>query len=160
MPVVVVTDSSARLPADLAASYGIQVVPLHILVDGADLRDGDADVPADIHDRHASTAGAAPAELRAAYERALVLSAGDGVVGVHLSAALSSTYSAAEEAAASSHWPRPGLPLAVQAWMRLRPRRVRPPAAPMPTLWCTGWTTCAAADGSAARQPGWELRCR
>ena len=37
MPVVVVTDSSARLPADLAASYGIQVVPLHILVDGADL---------------------------------------------------------------------------------------------------------------------------
>lgn len=99
MPVVVVTDSSARLPADLAASYGIQVVPLHILVDGADLRDGDADVPADIHDRHASTAGAAPAELRAAYERALTLSAGDGVVAVHLSAALSSTYSAAEEAA-------------------------------------------------------------
>ncbi len=98
MPVVVVTDSSARLPADLAATNGIRVVPLHILVDGADLRDGVDDIPFDIYDRQASTAGATPAELCGAYERALTASCGDGVLGVHLSAALSSTYSAAEDA--------------------------------------------------------------
>ena len=99
MAVMVVTDSSARLPEELLATNGIRVVPLHILVDGIDLRDGVDQIPADIHDRHASTAGATPAELCAAYERALAASGGDGVLGVHLSAELSSTFSAAEEAA-------------------------------------------------------------
>lgn len=99
MAVIVVTDSSARLPEYLLAANGIRVVPLHVLVDGSDLRDGVDEIPADIHDRQASTAGATPAELCEAYERALVASGGDGVLGVHLSAALSSTFSAAEEAA-------------------------------------------------------------
>ncbi len=99
MSVVVVTDSSARLPDDLVRSHGIVVVPLHILVDGKDLRDGADDVPPDIHNRHATTAGATPAELAAAYERALEMGGGDGVVGVHISAALSSTFGAAEQAA-------------------------------------------------------------
>lgn len=99
MPVVIVTDSSARLPAALADSWGIRQVPLHILVDGADLRDGVDDVPADIHDRTASTAGATPAELCAAFELALHDSGGDGVVAVHLSAELSGTFGAAEQAA-------------------------------------------------------------
>lgn len=100
MTVVVVTDSSCRLPADLAQARGIRVVPLHILVDGIDLRDGVDDVPADIHDRQASTAAASPAELEQAYARALADSAGDGVLAVHLSAALSGTFGAAEQAAA------------------------------------------------------------
>ena len=39
MAVMVVTDSSARLPEELLATNGIRVVPLHILVDGIDLRD-------------------------------------------------------------------------------------------------------------------------
>ncbi|CAN5280701.1 DegV family protein [soil metagenome] len=99
MAVIVVTDSSARLPRDLAEPLGIREVPLHILVDGADLRDGVDDVPADIHDRAATTAGATPAELRAAYEQALADSAGDGVLAVHISAALSGTFSAAQQAA-------------------------------------------------------------
>ena len=46
-------------------------MPLHILVDGNDLRDGVDDVPADVHQRHATTAGATPAELADAYRRAL-----------------------------------------------------------------------------------------
>lgn len=100
MPVIVVTDSAARLPAEMAAAHDIRVVPLHILLDGTDLRDGVDDVPADIHERQASTAGASPAELRAAYQRALTDSAGAGVVAVHLSAALSGTFGAAEQAAA------------------------------------------------------------
>jgi DegV family protein with EDD domain len=53
-------------------------------------------VPDDIHKRHATTAAATPAELCAAYQQALADSAGDGVVAVHISSALSGTYRAAE----------------------------------------------------------------
>ena len=50
MPVVVVTDSSARLPEELRVQWGIRQVPLHILLDGADLRDGVDDIPDNIHE--------------------------------------------------------------------------------------------------------------
>lgn len=100
MPVVVVTDSSARLPPKDLEQWGIRVVPLHILVDGRDLRDGFDDVPADLYQRTASTAGASPAEPAAVYRAALDDSGGDGVVAVHLSAELSSTLGSAEHAAA------------------------------------------------------------
>ena len=101
MPVVVVTDSSARLPADLRAQWGIRQVPLHILIDGQDLRDGVDDVPDDIHDiGQATTAAATPAELDEVYRQALADSGGDGVVAVHLSAALSGTFGAAKTTAA------------------------------------------------------------
>ena len=100
MAVVVVTDSSARLPADLLAEWGIRVVALHVLVDGRDLRDGVDEVPADLYQRpQVSTAGASPAELAAVYRAALVDSGGDGVVAVHISTALSSTLGAGEYAA-------------------------------------------------------------
>ena len=101
MPVVVVTDSSARLPGDLRRQWGIRQVPLHILVDDLDLRDGVDDVPDDIHDYgQATTAAATPTELSEAYRQALADSGGDGVVAVHLSAALSGTFGAAETTAA------------------------------------------------------------
>lgn len=100
MPVVVVTDSSSRLPSDELKQFDIRQVPLHVLVDGTDLRDGVDDVPYDIHDRaRVTTAGATPAELIETYGQALSDSGGDGVVAVHLSAALSSTYSSAVQAA-------------------------------------------------------------
>jgi DegV family protein with EDD domain len=99
MAVVVVTDSSSRLPPELVDRWGIRVVPLHILVDGLDLRDGVDEVPSDIHDRQATTAAATPTELCAAYEHALAASGGAGVVAVHLSDALSGTFGAAEQAA-------------------------------------------------------------
>ncbi|MBP1821948.1 DegV family protein [Mycobacterium sp. OAE908] len=96
MPVVVVTDSSSRLGPDELKEYDIRQVPLHVLVDGTDLRDGIDDVPYDIHDRpRVTTAGATPAELAEIYQQALTDSDGGGVVAVHLSAALSSTYSSA-----------------------------------------------------------------
>jgi DegV family protein with EDD domain len=101
MPVVVVTDSSARLPEELRRQWAIRQVPLHILVDDHDLRDGVDDVPDDIHDYgQATTAAATPAELDEAYRQALADSGGDGVVAVHLSAALSGTFGAAETTAA------------------------------------------------------------
>src|SRR5262249_13684806 len=46
-----------------------------------------------------TTAGATPAELAETYQQALSDSDGDGVVAVHLSAALSSTYSSAAQTA-------------------------------------------------------------
>src|ERR1700737_58608 len=101
MSVVVVTDSSARLPGDLRRQWGIRQVPLHILLDDSDLRDGVDDVPDDIHDYgQATTAAATPTELSEAYRQGLADSVGDGVVAVHLSAALSGTFGAAETTAA------------------------------------------------------------
>lgn len=100
MTVVVVTDTSSRLPPDLRDQWSIREVPLHILLDDADLRDGVDDVPDDIHKRNATTAAATPAELANAYQQALADSGGDGVVAVHISSALSGTYGAAERTAA------------------------------------------------------------
>ncbi|MGV1086851.1 MAG: DegV family protein [Mycobacterium sp.] len=101
MPVVVVTDSSARLPADLIAEFDVRVVPLHVLVDGRDLRDGVDEFPADLYQRAGvTTAGAGPEQLAAVYRQACADSDGGGVVAVHISGALSSTVGAAEHAAA------------------------------------------------------------
>jgi DegV family protein with EDD domain len=98
--VTVVTDSSARLPPDDLQRWGIRQVPLHVLVDGVDLPDEVDRVPPDVHARaHVTTAGAAPADLAEFYREALAASDGDGVVAVHLSAALSSTFSSAVGAA-------------------------------------------------------------
>jgi DegV family protein with EDD domain len=98
--VVVVTDSSSRLSSDDLKQWDIRQVPLHVLVDGGDMRDGVDDVPYDIHDRpKASTSGASPADLAETYRQALADSDGDGVVAVHISAALSSTFSTAVQAA-------------------------------------------------------------
>jgi len=99
VPVIVVTDSSARLPDDVVTEWGIRVVPLHILVDGDDLRDGVDEAPTDLYQRQVTTAGASPSELAAVYRQALSDSCGDGVVAVHISTELSSTLGAAEHAA-------------------------------------------------------------
>ncbi len=101
MPVVVVTDSSARLPAELRERWGIRQVPLHILLGDSDLREDVDPVPDDIYERGGvTTAAVTPAELGDAYQQALVDSGGDGVVAVHISAAMSGTVSAAEATAA------------------------------------------------------------
>ncbi|MCV6999488.1 DegV family protein [Mycolicibacterium alvei] len=96
MAVMVVTDSTSRLRPELCEKWGIRQVPLHILDDGIDLRDGVDPMPPDIHDRaRVTTSGAAPVDLADTYRQALADSDGDGVVAVHISAALSSTYSTA-----------------------------------------------------------------
>ena len=100
MPVIVVTDSSCRLQPEELKQWDIRAVPLHVLIDGVDLCDGTDDVPYDIHNRpRATTSGAAPAALTEAYRQALADSGGDGVVAVHISAALSSTFSSAVQTA-------------------------------------------------------------
>jgi DegV family protein with EDD domain len=100
MAVTVVTDSSALLDPDDLRRWGIRQVPLHVLVDGTDLLDEGDQVPYDVHAlAHVTTAGANPGDLAECYRRALADSGGDGVVAVHLSAALSSTFSSAVGAA-------------------------------------------------------------
>lgn len=174
MAVVVVTDSSARLRADEVRAGDIRVVPLHILVDGRDLRDGVDAVPADLYQRgHVTTAGATPSELAATYRDALRDSGGDGVVAVHISGELSSTLGAAEYAArefggpcgwstrsrprwapGSSQWPPPVLPSQVRTWKPLLPRRNQQSPGCVPTLSSSVWTTCGVAAGSAPPRHG------
>ncbi|MFT4086211.1 MAG: DegV family protein [Gordonia sp. (in: high G+C Gram-positive bacteria)] len=101
MPVVVVTDSSSRLPASLTDRYGIEQVPLHLTMpDGTEYAEGVDDIPASVVNvAGVTTSGANPQELIDAYEQAIERSEGDGVVAVHMSRRLSGTWGAARLAA-------------------------------------------------------------
>jgi DegV family protein with EDD domain len=96
--VAVVTDSTASLPADLAAQHGITVVPLQLVIGSESFADG-VDEGAS-PDRVAqalreflpvSTSRPAP-ELMAETYRDLVRDGADAIVSVHLSAEMSATY--------------------------------------------------------------------
>ncbi|OZD12815.1 DegV family protein [Rhodococcus sp. 06-156-3C] len=101
MTVVVVTDSSACIGFERGGS-AIAVAPLHVFVDGVDLREGVDTIPEDFAAQGpVTTAGASPSELTDLYADALDRSGGDGVVAVHISRGLSSTWEAARQAAAA-----------------------------------------------------------
>ncbi|MEE2057724.1 DegV family protein [Rhodococcus artemisiae] len=99
MSVVVVTDSSCCLDPKMAERYDIRIVPLHVISDGRDYREGIDELPEDLSG--ATTSGPSPAELLEVYTRAFDDSDGDGVVAVHLSRLLSGTWEAAKNAADS-----------------------------------------------------------
>lgn len=84
MPVRIVTDSSAGLPQEVVEELGITVVGLHRM---------------DIEGEATSTSGLSALELTAAYARQLERGGDAGVVALHLSKELSSTWSAAVTAA-------------------------------------------------------------
>ncbi|GAB2511703.1 DegV domain-containing protein [Corynebacterium atrinae] len=86
MPVRVVTDSSSGLPPEVIDELGITVVDLHVMTDD--------------EGNDASTSGLSALELVAAYARQLERGGDDGVLALHLSRELSSTWSAAAQAAA------------------------------------------------------------
>jgi DegV family protein with EDD domain len=96
--VVVVTDSSASLPAELVGELDIAVVPLHVLVGDRAIREGVDPIDIDYGSDTVTTSAASPGELRAVYEQALDRSNGDGVVAVHLSRQLSGTWEAGRQA--------------------------------------------------------------
>lgn len=98
MAVVVVTDSSASLPAELIGELGIEVVPLHVLVGDRQLREGVDELAVDYAADDVTTSAPSPGELRDAYTEALRRSRGDGVVAVHLSRQLSATWEAGRQA--------------------------------------------------------------
>ncbi|MBH0120273.1 DegV family protein [Rhodococcus sp. NPDC003382] len=97
MSVVVVTDSSCCLDREAVERYDIRVVPLHVISEGRELREGVDELPEDLS--KVTTSGPAPAELTDVYARALADSDGDGVVAVHISRQLSGTWEAAKYAA-------------------------------------------------------------
>ncbi|RBY84886.1 DegV family protein [Blastococcus sp. TF02A-30] len=104
MPVAVVTDSTAYLPADVIAGYGIEVVPLYVVLAGRSGREGQDVAPDDVaralsaRGGHVSTSRPTPGDFVATYRR--VLDAGaDRLVSIHLSSELSGTWDAARLAA-------------------------------------------------------------
>lgn len=100
--VAVVTDSTAALPAALVA--GLTVVPLTVVIDGVEAREGVDVAPGAVAEaltagRPVSTSRPAPSAFASEYER--LLGAGyDAVLSVHLSAKLSGTWESAASAAA------------------------------------------------------------
>lgn len=101
MTVAVVTDSSSCLEPCAEQDAGIAIAPLHVFVDGIDLREGIDPIPEDfVAHGPVTTAGASIGELASIYRAALERSRGAGVVAVHISRGLSSTWEAARGAAA------------------------------------------------------------
>ena len=104
MRVAVLTDSTAYLPRALVDEYGIQVVPLYVVLAGRSGREGEdissADVARALSSRgqRVSTSRPTPGDFVAAYRAALEAGA-DRLVSIHLSAELSGTWDAARVAA-------------------------------------------------------------
>ena len=104
MPAVIVTDSTASLPPEVAAARGIVVVPLQVVI-GATVYDEGADgatpelVSAALREwKPVSTSRPGPAALLEVYEQA----ARDGateIVSIHLSGDMSGTFESAQVAA-------------------------------------------------------------
>ena len=105
MTIAVVTDSTAGLPA--ASAEKVRIVPLSVVIDGVATPEGVAssdELAAALRNRRitVTTSRPSPAEFAKVYHELLDAGA-DGVVSVHLSAALSGTHESA--AAAASELP-------------------------------------------------------
>jgi len=105
----VVTDSTASFPAGVAERWGIEVVPLEVIVDGARHHEGVDLTPAELltaltAGKRVTTSQPAPAAFARAYARAVERGARE-IVSVHLSGELSGTVRAAELAALAAPVP-------------------------------------------------------
>ncbi len=101
--IVVVTDSTASLPAGVAEELGVQVVPLYVVLNGVPGVEGGvspADVARALSDRRGTvqTSRALPEDFVAVFRSAFDRGA-PGVVAVLMSGALSGTYESAVLAA-------------------------------------------------------------
>ncbi|XVX21567.1 DegV family protein [Actinomycetota bacterium] len=109
MTVALVTDSTAYLPEDVVQGLGIQVVPLHVVVDGEDRREGQDISASEVAERlragaKVTTSRPSPEDMLEAYRRAAEAGA-SAIVSAHLSAAVSSTVGSASLAAGQSPVP-------------------------------------------------------
>jgi DegV family protein with EDD domain len=104
MPVAVVTDSTAYLPSEQIERYAVTVVPLAVVIDGADGLEGVDVSPGQVAEAlgtrrvQVSTSRPSPERFVQAYRR-LLDGGASGVVSVHLSANLSATWESATLAA-------------------------------------------------------------
>ena len=99
-----VTDSSSQLPPELARRYGIEVVPITVVVDGTPHEEG---VDLDVDELYAayadgppevSTAHPSPGRMVEAY-RAVVERGAEEILSIHVAADLSGTLNSARLAA-------------------------------------------------------------
>ncbi|QMU68174.1 DegV family protein [Streptacidiphilus sp. P02-A3a] len=109
MRVAIVTDSTAYLPGEAIARFGIDVVPLSVVVGDEVLSEGGdvspADVAAALQRRvRVTTSRPNPEAFAAAYREAAARGA-EAVVSLHLSAEFSGTYEAAVLAAQEAPLP-------------------------------------------------------
>ena len=102
MTVKIVTDSASDLPADLAESLGITVVPLNVNFGADSFKDGVTISADEFYDRLASgpslptTSQPSPGDFAEVYDR--LGEDADGIVSVHISARESGTYNSAVQA--------------------------------------------------------------
>jgi DegV family protein with EDD domain len=102
--VAIVTDSTADLPPDLAASRSVTVVPLTLNFEGKALLDGVDITPAEFYRRlptattHPTTSQPSPGRFAETYSA--LLRDYDAVVSIHISEKLSGTVESARQAAA------------------------------------------------------------
>jgi DegV family protein with EDD domain len=102
VPVALVTDSTAYLPAELIERYAVHVVPLQVLIAG-EAHDENEVAPRVVAEAlrnrtPVTTSRPAPASFAAAY-RSLADQGFDAVVSVHMSAEMSGTWASAQSAA-------------------------------------------------------------
>jgi DegV family protein with EDD domain len=102
MPVALVTDSTASLPAELLERHAVHVVPLQVLIAGKAFDESDIE-PSRVADAlrartPVTTSRPSPAAFAAAY-RQLVDEGFDAIVSVHMSAEMSGTWASARLAA-------------------------------------------------------------
>ena len=100
----IVTDSNAQLPDELRDRYGVEVVPLSIIIDGESYREG-VDLSADdfyarfdARTPEVSTATPSPGQFAEAYERVAAAGA-DEILSIHIGSAISGTLNSARVAA-------------------------------------------------------------
>jgi DegV family protein with EDD domain len=110
MPAAIVTDSTAMIPADVAAERGIVVVPLQVVIGARVLDEGaDGATPEVVAEalrafKPVSTSRPAPTVLLEAYEAAARAGATE-VLSIHLSGEMSGTFESAQLAAREASIP-------------------------------------------------------
>ena len=108
MTVAIVTDSTAYLPAALAAQWGIEVVPMTVVVSGRAMDEDEVkstDVVQALESwQIVTTSGPNPERLLTVY-RQLAKSGATHIVSVHISSLMSGTYASALGAAAQASIP-------------------------------------------------------
>jgi DegV family protein with EDD domain len=107
--VVVVTDSTASLPADVAEKHGIVVVPLQVVIGATSYDEGSEATPDMVADAlrefiPVTTSRPTPAGMLEVYEQA-VADGASAIVAVHLSAEMSGTFDSATVAARTAPVP-------------------------------------------------------
>lgn len=103
LPLRVVTDTNAMLPAELATRFDILEVPLTIVIDGRPQLEPEVDL-ADFYDclrggKPITTSAPSPGEILAVYARAVAEGA-DSILAIHIGSNQSATVNAAHVAAA------------------------------------------------------------